>query len=82
VRLSFKAAVQAVNAFAGVAWQAGPKELEEVWRRLRAVLASQRVGNRPNRYEPRARKRRPKEYPLLTVPRDKARARCRVGRYG
>jgi hypothetical protein len=82
VQLSFKAAVQAVNAFAGVAWPAGAKDLEEVWRRLRAVLASQRVGARPNRYEPRARKRRPKEYPLLTVPRDQARARCRSGRYG
>jgi Transposase DDE domain len=82
VQLSFKAAVQAVNAFTGVAWQAGAKELDEVGRRLREVLASQRVGARPNRYEPRARKRRPKEYPLLTVPRDEARARCRSGRYG
>ena len=82
VQLSFKAAVQAVNAFTGVAWTAEARELEEVWRRLRAFLASQRVGNRPNRYEPRARKRRPKPYPLLKVPRDKARARCRAGRYG
>jgi hypothetical protein len=82
VQLSFKAAMQAVNAFTGVAWQAGAKELEEVWQRLRAVLASQRVGYQPNRYEPRARKRRPKEYPLLTVPRDEARGRCRAGRYG
>ncbi len=82
VQLSFKAAVQAVNAFTGVAWQAAAQELGELGRRLREVLASQRVGNRPNRYEPRARKRRPKEYPLLTVPRDEARARCRAGRYG
>ncbi len=80
VQLSFKAAVQAVNAFAGVPWEG--RELEEVWGRLCAFLASQRVGDRPNRYEPRARKRRPKPYPLLNVPRDKARARCRSGRYG
>jgi Transposase DDE domain len=80
VQLSFKGAVQAINAFAGIPWKA--EEWEEVWRRLCAAVASQRVGDRPNRYEPRARKRRPKEYPLLNVPRDKARARCRAGRYG
>lgn len=28
---------------------------------------------RPNRYEPRVRKRRPKQYPLMTVPRCKLR---------
>jgi hypothetical protein len=78
---SVTAAVQAVNALAGVPWPAGAKDLEAVGRRLRAVLVSPRVGERPNRDEPRARKRRPKEYPLLSVPRDKARARCRSGRY-
>jgi len=41
---------------------------------LRA-LASHRVGPRPDRYEPRACKRRPKPYPLLRVPRQQARAR-------
>jgi hypothetical protein len=51
--------------------------LEEVWRRLREVVVHHRVGNRPSRYEPRARKRRPKNYPLLNEPRDKARAHCR-----
>jgi Transposase DDE domain len=41
---------------------------------LRAI-ASHRVGTRPDRYEPRACKRRPKPYPLLRVPRQQARAR-------
>ena len=41
---------------------------------LRAI-ASHRVGTRPDRYEPRACKRRPKLYPLLRVPRQQARAR-------
>jgi hypothetical protein len=35
---------------------------------------SHRVGNRPDRVEPRAVKRRPKSHPLLTVPRARARA--------
>lgn len=37
------------------------------------LIAEKRVGNRPNRIEPRAVKRRPKPYPLLTKPRALAR---------
>lgn len=33
------------------------------------LIAQQRVGNRPGRIEPRAMKRRPKPFPLLTKPR-------------
>jgi hypothetical protein len=40
--------------------------------------ASHRVGTRPDRYEPRACKRRPKPYPLLRVPRQQARARLAI----
>jgi Transposase DDE domain len=42
--------------------------------RLFELIAEQRVGNRPGRIEPRAIKRRPKPYPLLTTTRQKARA--------
>ena len=38
------------------------------------IMTQQRVGNRSGRIEPRAVKRRPKAYPLLTKPRDEARA--------
>jgi hypothetical protein len=69
VQLSFKGAVQAVNAFAGWLWTAGAAELEAVCQRLRAVIASYRIEERPNRSEPRARKRRPKHYPYLNEPR-------------
>ncbi len=37
------------------------------------LIAQQRVGNRPGRMEPRAMKRRPKPFPLLTKPRSIAR---------
>jgi len=37
------------------------------------LMSQQRVGNRPGRIEPRAVKRRPKPYPLLTKPRATAR---------
>ena len=38
-----------------------------------AVIASHEVGNRPNRVEPRAVKRRPKPHRLLSEPRRQAR---------
>lgn len=44
---------------------------------LCVLMAQQRVGNRPGRIEPRAVKRRPKPYPLLTVPRPQARENVR-----
>ncbi len=47
---------------------------------LFVLIAEQRVGNRPGRIEPRAIKRRPKPYPLLTKPR--ALAREEIRRHG
>ena len=47
---------------------------------LFALVAQLRVGNRPGRIEPRARKRRPKPYPWLKVPR--AQARCKIASHG
>ena len=41
---------------------------------LFVLIAQQQVGKRPDRVEPRALKRRPKPYPLLTKPRATARA--------
>jgi hypothetical protein len=76
--LSFKGAMQAVNAFAGVLWTAGAGQLEELCGRLREAIARHRVGDRPNRNEPRRRKRRPKAYPPLNEPRAKSRTRLAV----
>jgi len=42
-------------------------------------LTDQRVGDRPDRYEPRAVKRRPKPHRLLTMPREEAREQLRQG---
>lgn len=47
---------------------------------LFVLIAQQRVGERPGRIEPRAIKRRPKPYPILTQPREIARAHVR--KYG
>jgi len=45
----------------------------EVFAALLAAIATVRVGQGPNRVEPRAIKRRPKPHDLLTVPRKEAR---------
>ena len=47
---------------------------------LLGSVAAHRVGQRPNRVEPRAVKRRPKAHKLLRVPRIKARKRLESGR--
>lgn len=45
------------------------------------AIAQRKVGNRPGRLEPRARKRRPKPYQWLKVPREKARRQIRLHGY-
>jgi hypothetical protein len=48
-------------------------ELREVlYGQLLKAIASQRVGDRPDRFEPRRRKRRPKPYDRLMKPRHEA----------
>jgi len=71
--LSFAGAAQAVAAFAGALLGAKPSAAGAVCAALLRAVGAHRVGNRPNRVEPRARKRRPKEYPHLHQPRDLAR---------
>lgn len=70
--LSFKHTVQIT-----IAWLAHTKRTCLDGELLRLV-AQLRVGNRPGRIEPRARKRRPKAYPWLKVPRHEARRQIRT----
>jgi hypothetical protein len=73
--LSFEGARQTLEAFRGLLLQATAGQLPGVIERLLAATASHRVGDRPDRYEPRVRKRRPKEYPVMKIPRPQARER-------
>jgi hypothetical protein len=70
--LSFKAALQTLHAFGMFLCLCGPSGLHDLYPKMLMLIASQRVGNRPDRFEPRARKRRPKPYPYLTKPRKEA----------
>jgi putative transposase len=72
--LSFTVAMQTIAAAWMVAVIADEHLPLLVELRL-AHMSSHRVGNRPNRLEPRAIKRRSKPHDLLTVARDEARAK-------
>jgi hypothetical protein len=67
--ISFKGAKQALTAFAPKLEAARPEQRAELVDAMLKVVAYQRVGNRPGRWEPRARKRRPKPSKRLGQPR-------------
>jgi hypothetical protein len=72
-RVSFKGAKQAVTAFAPKIEAARPEDRPALIDALLAVIAYHRVGGRPGRWEPRARKRRPKPGARLNQTRAEAR---------
>jgi hypothetical protein len=76
--VSFTGAVQTLNAFLPEMRAVGTAEAARVlWEVLLWAVGEHRVGDRPDRYEPRAVKRRPKKFPNLREPRAAARRRCR-----
>jgi Transposase DDE domain len=75
-QLSFKHTVQIWSEWLAQGLVGSPTDNVILFR----TIAQLKVGNRPGRLEPRARKRRPKSYQWLKVPRAKARRQIR--RYG
>ena len=70
--VSFKATIQILEAFQPVIahqghW--GKQHLQELYQQLLKAIATHRVADRPDRFEPRMTKRRPKNYDRLTKPR-------------
>ena len=77
-RLSFKGALHTVRAFEeGHLYEAS--RIAADLPRLLELIGQKRVGDRPDRYEPRAVKRRPKPHPLLRMPRKEVRRLIRSG---
>lgn len=71
--ISFKGAKQTLEAFQSVlALQKDACTREELYRHLLMAVSVHRVGNRPERFEPRKRKRREKRYDGLLKPRCEA----------
>jgi hypothetical protein len=70
--VSFKGAVQTLQAFQPVFAVRGERDAAfrlQVYGQVLAAIATHRVGDRPDRFEPRLRKRRPKHYAFLRQPR-------------
>ena len=70
--ISFKGAVQTLLAFQPLIKAIGRDNAKlrmEVFRQVLDAIATHRVANRPDRFEPRLRKRRDGAYDLLTKPR-------------
>lgn len=72
-KISFKATLQTLKAFALPLRTCTKSKLPEVIEEMLRAIARHSVGNRPDRIEPRALKRRPKPYDLLNKPRPQAR---------
>jgi Transposase DDE domain len=73
--LSFQGARQTMEAFRSELSHARSADAEVLRGMALKATASHRVGDRPDRVEPRVRKRRPKNYPLMHKPRQKHRKR-------
>jgi len=69
-RISFKGTMDAVRQYSAAIAQARNQKLRRLlWEDLLVNLVRDQLPLRPNRYEPRAVKRRPKPYSLLNKPR-------------
>jgi hypothetical protein len=80
--ISFKGAVQTLEAFQPVIALRGERASavrRNLYERVLDAVACHRVGDRPDRYEPRQRKRRPKPYDRLMKPRHEAKRALRKG---
>jgi hypothetical protein len=80
--LSFKTALESLLAFAPYLAMMSSPRAATYYDHLLDAVARHRVGDRPDRYEPRLKKRRPKAYGKLQEPRVTARKRCRRRRKG
>jgi hypothetical protein len=71
--ISFKGTLQTLHAFAGYLRTASGEAADDLYEQLLKAIVEHVVGDRPNRVQPRAQKRRPKSYPFLSKPRHVAR---------
>ena len=67
-QISFQGALQTLLNF--LTALSSDTDLDEWCHRLITAIATHNVADRPDRFEPRVRKRRPKPYPLMNQPRD------------
>ncbi|MGH7957846.1 MAG: IS4 family transposase [Opitutaceae bacterium] len=75
-QLSFRATQQLLNAFYLMLTSSPVTQLDAICNSLFDAIEQHIVGNRPNRYEPRKRKRAAKPYPPLKLSREVERKLC------
>ena len=68
-KISFKGSVQHVNSFPPYFSYKNEGKNKRLYAEMLKLIVQNKVGNRPGRIEPRAVKRRPKAFPLLSRPR-------------
>jgi hypothetical protein len=72
-QISFMRAMRTVEAFRPTLAHMPAHRLAATYEQMLEAIASHEIANRPDRLEPRQRKRRPKPYKLMTQPRNQAR---------
>ena len=72
-QISFTRAMRTLEAFRPTLAHTPSQQLATIYEYMLQAIASHEIANRPNRLEPRQRKRRPKPYSLMTKPRNLAR---------
>jgi hypothetical protein len=80
MRLSFKGAMQHIRVFAPFLAATSASARAELLNLLLSLLAQEVVPERPNRVEPRRKKRRPKSYGWLQKPRQLCKRLLALGR--
>src|SRR6267154_2506125 len=76
-RLSFKGTLDTARQYSHIIAQipvSNGKLRRRLYANMLAVIAQDQVPERPNRFEPRCQKRRPKNYPFMNRPRRQLRA--------
>jgi len=68
-KISFKGSVQLINSFIPHFLNSSEKKNKILYDEMLKLMIRNKIGNRPGRIEPRAVKRRPKAFPLLSRPR-------------
>ena len=74
--LSFCATIQHLSSFACLLAHATEEQRTYEYTQLIFLVSTEKLPFRPNRVEPRVVKRRPKNYPRLSMPRKQMRGKC------
>lgn len=72
--ISFKGALQTLEAFQPMIAMSGSASRNDLYHTILDAIATHRVGDRPDRFEPRLIKRRPKRYVYLSKPRNETKS--------